>query len=153
MIARAAGCLGLWLVLAGGWGDLAVGVAAAGLGAWASLRIAPPGAGAGLRPAALGRLLLRLPGEVLGAGWAVARLALDPRRAPPAPGLVAYAPTLPPGPARDAFLALSSLLPGTLPAREAPGGVVAIHALDTGAPIAAAMAAEEARFRAVLDDG
>jgi multisubunit Na+/H+ antiporter MnhE subunit len=90
-------------------------------------------------------LALRFPWQALRAGLEVAVLALDPRRRP-APGLVAWTPRLPPGPARDAFLAYASLLPGTLPAGAAGGEAIAIHALDAGAAVAAAMTAEEARF-------
>ena len=55
-----------------------------------------------------------------------------------------------------AYSALSSLLPGTLPARCDDDGTIHLHCLDLGTPAAAtaAMAAEEARFaRAFRLDG
>jgi multicomponent Na+:H+ antiporter subunit E len=132
-----------WAAVTGG-AEIALGVLAAAAAAWWSLRLAPPG-GVRPRPAALVLLLLRFPWQALRAGLEVARIALDPRRAP-APGEVAWTPRLPPGPGRDAFLAYAALLPGTLPAGENPDGSVAIHALVAGPGIAAAMAEEEARF-------
>lgn len=143
----------LWVAIAGGDPSaLPVGAAAAAGGAWASLRLMPP-AGARPRPAALAVLLLRFPWQALRAGWAVALLALDPRRRP-APAMVTWMPSLPPGGARDAFIAYASLLPGTLPAGETTGGAIAIHALDGAAGVAEAMTEEEARFaRALGIDG
>jgi multicomponent Na+:H+ antiporter subunit E len=98
-----------------------------------------------MRPVALAALMLRLPVQAATAGIAVARLALDPRRQP-RPETVAWTPSLPPGRARDAFLAYASLLPGTLPAGEGPDGTLLVHALDGGTGVAEAMAMEEARF-------
>jgi multicomponent Na+:H+ antiporter subunit E len=102
-----------------------------------------------VRPGALIVLVLSLPWQALRAGTQVALLALDPRRTL-RPGVVALRPRLPPGLGRDAFLAYASLLPGTLPAGEAAGGAVLVHALDTAAPVAADMAAAEARFARML---
>lgn len=142
---RAALLLGLWLALAGTAAkDLPVGLAAVGLGTWASLRLMPPVA-ARPRPGALLVLLLRFPWQALSASLAVARLAVDPRRAP-APRCFAWTPGLPPGRARDAFLAYASLLPGTLPAGETADGDILLHALDGATDPRAAMTAEEARF-------
>lgn len=132
-----------WLAIAG-TAALPVGLIAAALGAAASLRLLPP-VRLRPRPAALGMLVLRFPWQALRAGIAVARLALDPRAAP-RPGTVAWTPRLPPGTARDAFLAYASLLPGTLPAGALPGGGVIIHALEADGAVAEAMTAEEARF-------
>lgn len=152
---RGAALLGLWLVLTGSLApaDLAMGVVAAALGAWASLVLAPPRPGPAMRPMALAVLLLALPWQVLRAGVDVALRALAP--VPRIrPGLLPFAPALPPGPTRDGFLALSALLPGTVPAGEASGGAVAIHALDIAAPVGADLAREEARFaRALGRDG
>lgn len=142
---RGAGLLALWVVIAGAaMPGLLLGLLAAGLGSWASLTLLPP---APLRPRlpALTLLLLRFPAQAVTAGVQVALLALDPRRRPD-PAHVAWVPSLPPGRARDAFLAYASLLPGTLPAGAAPGGAVAIHALTGAGNAAAAMAEEEARF-------
>jgi multicomponent Na+:H+ antiporter subunit E len=63
------------------------------------------------------------------AGVDVARRALDPRL-PLRPGFVTYAPRLPPGGARDAFCALASLMPGTLPADTNEDGTLLVHCLD-----------------------
>lgn len=142
---RAAALLGLWCALAGTrLADLPAGMAAAAIGTWASLRLMPP-LHRRIRPVALAALALRLPVQAVMAGIAVARLALDPRRRP-RPETVAWTPRLPPGRARDAFLAYASLLPGTLPAGEGPDGTLLVHALDGGAGVAEAMATEEARF-------
>lgn len=135
----------LWVAIAGA--DplaLPVGGAAAAFATWASLRLRPP-AGGQPRPASLALLVLRFPWQAVRAGFEVALIALDPRRRP-APATIAWTPRLPPGCARDAFLAYASLLPGTLPAGELAGGAVAIHALDGTADIAAAMTGEEMRF-------
>lgn len=145
--------LTLWIALAGaGLKDLAPGVAAAALGAWWSLRLLPP-APLRLHPIALAGLVLRFPWQALTAGVQVALLALDPRRQPE-PKHVTWAPSLPPGRARDAFLAYASLLPGTLPAGDAPDGSVVIHAITGAGSAAAAMSKEEARFARAfgLDD-
>lgn len=143
----------LWVAIAGGDPSaLPVGAVAAAGGAWASLQLMPP-AEARPRAVAIAALLLRFPWQALRAGWAVALLALDPRRRP-APAMVAWTPSLPPGRARDAFIAYASLLPGTLPAGEAADGAIAIHALDGAAGVAAAITEEEARFaRAFGIDG
>ncbi|MBR0674323.1 Na+/H+ antiporter subunit E, partial [Neoroseomonas soli] len=143
--ARGAAFLALWVVLAGAAPqDLPVGVLAAGLASWASLRLMPPSAFRP-RPAALLLLLLRFPWQALRAGIDVALLALDPRRRLQ-PGTVAWTPRLDAGCARDAFLAYASLLPGTLPAGHMDGDAVAIHALDRTTPVAEPMTKEEARF-------
>lgn len=151
--ARGAAFLGLWVVLAGPAPEgLAVGLLAAGLATWASLRLMPPRPWRP-RPGALLRLALRFPWQALRAGFDVARLALDPRRRPD-PATVAWTPRLKPGRAQDAFLAYASLLPGTLPAGPMEGPAIAIHALDRATPAAEAMREEEARFaRAVGADG
>lgn len=60
-----------------------------------------------------------------------------------APGLVQYLWRLPEdGPARSLFALCVSLLPGTLVANVGERDLV-IHALDTGAPVAAELAALE----------
>ncbi len=139
----------LWVAIAGAEpADLAVGVVAAMLATWASLRLLPP-IQVKPRPGDLALLLLRFPWQAVSAGAEVARLALDPRRRP-VPATIAWTPRLPPGGARDAFLAYASLLPGTLPAGDLPGGAIAIHALDGAAGIADAMSEEEARFARAL---
>ncbi len=135
----------LWVVLAGhGWADLPVGLTGAALATWASLALLPP-ARLRPRPLACAALLLRFPWAAVQAGVQVARLALDPRQTP-APGHVVFVPRLPPGRARDAFLAYASLLPGTLPAGPDGAGGIVIHALNGTAGVIDALAEEEARF-------
>jgi multicomponent Na+:H+ antiporter subunit E len=140
---RFAALLVFWLAIAG-TAALPVGLIAAALGTAASLGLLPP-ARLRPRPMALALLVLRFPWQALRAGFAVARLALHPR-ATPRPGTVAWTPRLPPGAARDAFLAYASLLPGTLPAGTLADGGVMIHALEAEGAVAEAMTAEEARF-------
>ncbi|MGB6981125.1 MAG: Na+/H+ antiporter subunit E, partial [Methylocella sp.] len=62
------------------------------------------------------------------------------------PGFVAYPLRLPPGGARSAFCALSSLLPGTLPTGTGDNGALLVHCLDVDQPIAVNLATEETLF-------
>ncbi|WP_431282300.1 Na+/H+ antiporter subunit E [Humitalea sp. 24SJ18S-53] len=142
MLGRAVLLFGLWVVIAGtDPAGLAVGVLAALGAGWVSLRLLP--GAPRVRPLALLALVLRFFWQSIVAGIDVAYRALSPSL-PIRPGFVTYRCGLPAGPARDAFLALASLAPGTLPARCDDDGVVRVHCLDRGAPIA--MDAEEARF-------
>lgn len=152
IIVRAAGFFLAWMVLAGtAPADLAVGVVATGLATWASLALLPPRS----HPVGLGaalRLALRFPGQSLLAGIDVARRAFDPAL-PLAPGVVVVPTGLPPGStARDGFCALLSLQPGTLPLG-GEGATLRLHCLDASQPVAAAVAAEEALYRAALNGG
>ena len=143
----------LWIVLAGhGWTDLPVGLVAAALATWTSLSLLPPSQ-LRLRPHSCMVLLLRFPWAALRAGLQVARLALDPRVSP-TPSEVIYVPRLPPGRARDAFLAYASLLPGTLPAGPDASGGIVVHALNGTPRVLESFAEEEARFARAfrLDD-
>jgi multicomponent Na+:H+ antiporter subunit E len=150
-VLRASGFLLLWLVLAGaGLTDLPAGILAAALATWASMHLLPPGRGR-FRPIALSRLALRFLYQSIGAGIDVARRALDPRL-PLHPGFVTYPVRLPPGTARNAFVTLTSLLPGTVPAGN-DGGRLVYHCLDVDQPVVSQLAAEEtALSRAVGDD-
>lgn len=145
---RFVGLLAVWVVSGGAdLKGLAVGAATAAIATWFSLRLLPAGV-LRLRPLPLLSLLLRYPLQALRAGTEVARRAFDLRLSP---GCVAYAPLTPPSVQRDAFLTWSSLQPGTLPAGEdGVSGAVAIHALDVTQPVAASMAAEEARFARIF---
>jgi multicomponent Na+:H+ antiporter subunit E len=139
----------LWLVIFGAAApDLVVGAATAAAATWTSLRLLPPAA-ARLRPVALARLGLRFFRQSGIAGFDVARRALDPAL-PLRPGSVRCPTRLAPGPTRDAFCALSSLLPGTLPVGSDPGGALIVHCLDVGQDVPAQMAGEEATFLAAL---
>jgi multicomponent Na+:H+ antiporter subunit E len=109
-----------------------------------SLRLLPLGTGR-MRPAASAWLVLRLLHQSVVAGADVARRALDPRL-PLRPGFVIYPVGLPPGPARNMFTTLMSLLPGTVPTGSDANGRLVIHCLDVGQPVVAQLAAEEAHF-------
>lgn len=150
IIWRAAAFLALWLILVGGAdpADRPAGIVAIVSATWASLRLMPPG-GTRLSLTALTGLLLRFLRQSVVAGVDVAWCALDPRL-PLQPGLVAYPTCLPPGPALNAFCALASLAPGTLPAGSNEGGEIVIHCLDVGQPVRSALAADERLFRRVL---
>lgn len=141
-----------WVLLSDGDpGDLPVGIIAAAAAAWASLHLLPA-AGGRLRPVALARLALRFPVQSLIAGADVARRAFDPRL-PLRPDFLHYPTRLAEGPGRHAFASLMSLLPGSLPAgADATGGML-VHCLDIRQPVAAQLAAEEARFLRVIGGG
>jgi multicomponent Na+:H+ antiporter subunit E len=147
---RGAGFLLLWLVIIGaGTSDLVVGLVTAAAATWASLRLLPPGPGR-VRPLALADLALRFPGRSAIAGADVAWRALDPSL-PLRPGFVRCPIRIAPGPARSAFCALSSLLPGALPVGPDHGDALSIHCLDVGQSVRAQIAQAEARFLRVLD--
>jgi multicomponent Na+:H+ antiporter subunit E len=149
---RAAGFLVFWLVLAGvNPGDLPAAAVAVAAATFVSLRLLPPGQFR-LSPLGLARLVLRFPIQAVIAGVDVARRALDPRL-PLRPGFVTYSPRLPPANARDAFCALASLMPGTLPADTNEDGTLLVHCLDIGQPEVAQLGVEEARFMRALVDG
>ncbi|MDA9410495.1 multisubunit Na+/H+ antiporter subunit MnhE [Bradyrhizobium sp. CCBAU 45384] len=148
---RGALFLCLWLVLAGAALDdvpaAAIAVAAA---TWTSLRLLAPG-NSRLSPGALCRLMLLFLVHSVVAGADVARRALDPRL-PLRPGFVAFPTGLPPGPRRNVFATLTSLLPGTVPAGEENAQIL-YHCLDVEQPVMAELAAEEdALVRALYND-
>jgi len=141
-MARGAGFFGFWLLLIGpDPADLAAGMFAAAAATWTSLRLLPPGGGR-LRYAALARLALRFGQESIMGGVDVARRALSVRL-PLRPGFVVYPVRLPPGPACNAFGALTSVLPGTLPAGVDDHGALLYHCLDVEQPVAAQLAIDE----------
>jgi multicomponent Na+:H+ antiporter subunit E len=145
LAARAAALLLLWIIVSGGGGaDLLPGLVAAVAAAGVTLRLLAPGA-ARLRPILLVGLVARLLQQSLIAGVDVARRALDPQL-PINPGLVRYSVGLPPGAARNIFTTLMSLIPGTVPIGADPGDALVIHCLAIRQPIAAQLAAEEARL-------
>jgi len=152
VIFRWLGSLGLWFVLAGPkLADLPIGVATAALVAWTSLRLLPPGR---FRPRypILAILAVRFVWQSVAAGVDVARRSLDPRL-PLRPGFVLYPIRLQSSLARNAFLTLSSLLPGTLPTGLDEEGAVLIHCLDVGQPVVAQMTAEELLVMRALGRG
>jgi len=148
-LTRWTGFLGLWLVIFGPRiPDLLVGGGTAALATWTSLHLLPP-APARVRPVALVRFVLRFFRQSAVAGVDVARRALDPAL-PLRLGFVRCPTRLPRGPARDAFCAIASLLPGTLPAGSDRAGALLVHCLDAGRDVPAQMAEEEDAFRAML---
>jgi multicomponent Na+:H+ antiporter subunit E len=150
---RLAAFLALWLVLIGGPdpADRPAGIVAILTATWASLRLLPAAQGH-VAPPALARLALRFFRQSLVAGWDIAWRALDPRL-PLRPGFVVYPSRLPPGPALNAYCALTSLAPGTLPTGADESGAIIVHCLDVGEPVAAQLSADERLFAQALGGG
>jgi multicomponent Na+:H+ antiporter subunit E len=147
--ARAAGLMIVWVVLSGGGSvDLVPGVVAALAATGISLWLLPPGKGR-LRLTALAAFAVRFVGQSVIAGADVARRALDPRM-PLNPAFVRYPAGFPRGPARNAFTALTSLLPGTVPIAPDESDALIIHCLDVGQPVSEQLALEEARLARVM---
>jgi multicomponent Na+:H+ antiporter subunit E len=143
VISRSAGFFGFWLVLTGADADdLAAGLVAAIAATWASLRLMPAQPWH-LRPIKLAGYALHFLRQSIVAGIDVAWRALDPRLRL-RPGFVVYQAQLPPGTTREAFCAIMSLMPGTLPCGPVEGNGLAIHCLDVTQPVAEQMAVEEA---------
>lgn len=140
--------LALWLVLAGASpADLPAALLATAAATWVSLRLVPA-APRRIGWGALRHLVLHFPGQSLAAGAEIAWRALRPSL-PLAPGMVSVPTRLPAGPARDAFCAYASLVPGTLPTGE-DAATLHVHSLDTTRPVAADLAREEAIFAAAI---
>jgi multicomponent Na+:H+ antiporter subunit E len=152
LLARAAGLFGFWLMLSEfSTIDLLVGALAALMAASISLRLLPPGQWT-VRPVVLAGLAVRFLQQSILAGIDVAWRALDPRL-PLRPGFVSYRPQLRPGPARNAFLTMMSLLPGTLPCGPDEEGGLAVHCLDVSQPVVEQLTVEENAFsRAIGHD-
>jgi multicomponent Na+:H+ antiporter subunit E len=143
LVWRGAILLALWVVLMGtGPADAAAGAVVAVLAAWASERLSP--LAAGMRFTALPGYALHFLRQSIVAGWDVARCAFSPLLAV-RPGLVEHHSALPAGAGRDAFVAVTGLLPGTVAVAE-QGDRVTYHALDIGQPVAAQLAAEKRAF-------
>jgi multicomponent Na+:H+ antiporter subunit E len=141
-LARGAVFLGLWLILSGLQpAELLVGVFAAGMATWASVRLSPPGQWR-IRPRALAAFGLRFLHQSVTAGTDVAWRALRPRQSL-RPGFVIYRTQLSQGPTQAAFCGVMSLVPGTLPSGRSDNGALVIHCLDVEQPVAAQSAVEE----------
>jgi multicomponent Na+:H+ antiporter subunit E len=150
-VMRAMGFFLLWIMLSGDDpADLLAGVVAVVAATWASLRLLAPGT-SHVRPAAVCRLALHLLRQSVVSGADVAWRAFDPRL-PLSPGFVLYPVGLPPGPVRNMFTTLMSLLPGTVPTGPDERGGLLIHCLDVEQPVAAQLAAEEGLFARVIGD-
>jgi multicomponent Na+:H+ antiporter subunit E len=139
-----------WLAISG-WNpvDLPVGLAAVAGATWTSLALLPA-KGAWLRLGALGRLAVSFFRGSVVSGFDVARRALRPEL-DLRPGFVTAPLRLPPGNARNAFSALASLMPGTLPVGMDEHSLL-IHGLDVAQPIAQDVAREEILFMRALGD-
>lgn len=150
---RAVAFVALWLILVGGRNpaDRPAIVVAVVAATWASLRLLPPGR-THLSPIAFVRFVSRFLHQSIVAGVDVAWRALHPRL-PVRPGFVVYQPHLPLGAALDAFCALTSLAPGTLPAGPDDSGAIVVHCLDVGQPVASRLAADEELFIRALGRG
>jgi multicomponent Na+:H+ antiporter subunit E len=150
-VGRAVLLFALWLMIAGYHvADLPIGLATAALATWASLRLLPRSR-LHLRWWSLASFVAHFLAQSVSAGVQVAWLALSPSMKL-RPGFVVYRPRLQSANARSAFCALSSLLPGTLPAGSDEEGALLVHCLDVDQPVAANFAAEEALFRQVIGD-
>jgi multicomponent Na+:H+ antiporter subunit E len=151
-LVRAASLFGFWLILSEfSVADLLVGVLAALMASAVSLRLLPTGQWT-FRPIVLAGFAVRFLQQSIWAGIDVAWRALDPRL-PLRPGFVRYQPQLPPGPARNVFLTITSLLPGTLPCGPDDESDLAIHCLDVSQPVVEQLTVEETAFsRAVGHD-
>ena len=130
--------------------DLPVGLAAAVLATWTSLRLLPV-SGLHVHFLPLASLIMDFLRQSVGSGAQVAWLAFHPSM-PLRPGFITYATRLESAGARSAFCALSSLLPGTLPTGSDEHGALSIHCLDVDQPVAASLAEEEDLFLQVLRD-
>jgi len=140
--------MGLWILLIGlDPLDLAVGVLAAAVATWASLRLLAPGTQP-VRLAALPGLLARFLWQSVKAGIDVARRAFAPSL-PLQPGFVSYSTGYRRGPGRNAFASISSLLPGTLVVCDDDQGLL-YHCLDVSQPVAAELATEETMISRAL---
>jgi multicomponent Na+:H+ antiporter subunit E len=149
-LARGAGFLAVWVVLIGTeLSDLAVGVFTAGAATWTSLALLPPGPRR-VRLTAVLSLIPHFLWKSVVAGVDVARRALDPRCLRLRPGFVACRVGFAPGPARNAFAAMTSLLPGTVPCADEDGALV-YHCLDVGQPVLEELAEEERRLAQVRE--
>jgi multicomponent Na+:H+ antiporter subunit E len=148
---RLAVFLGIWIVLDGtDPAGLLVGLAAAAAATWTSLRLLPPFSGR-LRIFSLALLGLHFVWGSIVAGVDVAWRAFHPRL-PLRPGFVTYACRIPAGTVRDLFLAMTSLMPGSLPTDVDERGVLLMHSLDTEQPLADQMADNEARLLRALEE-
>ena len=148
-LARALALLGLWIVLIGAKpADLAIGLVTVTAATWTSLHLLAP-SGTRVRARTVARARAPLPVAV--GGCRMGRRAARARSAAAvASRLRAPIPVrLPPGTARNAFITLTSLLPGTVPAGD-EGGTLVYHCLDVDQPVVSQLAAEEAALSRVL---
>jgi len=127
--------------------DLVVGLFAATMATWTSLKLLRPNV-LKFRVADLLRYSVHFLWQSVAAGVDVARRAFSPHL-PLQPGFVRYSCRYPRGATRNAFAVLTSLMPGTVPVEDAQGSLL-YHCLDTSQPIAAQLAREEAEVFRLL---
>jgi multicomponent Na+:H+ antiporter subunit E len=130
--------------------DLTAGLAAALAATWASLHLMPAEQ-RNIRPIKLAKFVFHFLHQSIVAGTDVAFRALDPRL-PLRPGFVVYRAHLPPGTKRNAFCAIMSLLPGTLPCGPAEGHDLTVHCLDVTQPVVEQLAAEETLYMQTTEE-
>jgi multicomponent Na+:H+ antiporter subunit E len=143
--------VGLWLVIS--LGNLALapaGIVVAAMATWVSLRLLPP-AKVRVSPTHLWPFVARFFWQTVIAGWDVAWRALHPDL-PLRTGFVTFPSSLPCGHARNTFLTIASLLPGTLPVRTDENGAVLVHCLDISQPVVADLSSNEDLFRCMLGE-
>lgn len=135
----------IWMIMVGGGlANILPGVGAALLAAWASLWLMPPDPGnARVRPLASLRLFVRFVWGSVVAGVDIARRAFSPSL-PLKLGYVVYPVGLPPSAARNLFMSVTSLMPGTLPAGTDDSGGLIYHCLDVDQPVLRQLEQEEA---------
>lgn len=144
-VARGALFFGIWLALTGAEPfGLPFGLLAAFCATQASLRLLPPSPGR-MALSTLPGLIITVLRQSFSAGWDVAlrAFAWPPRLAP---SVIEVPLAIPPGPSRDAFRALASLAPGSLPLEDLPDGRLRLHALDLAMPLEKDIAETEAAF-------
>ncbi|MEJ8813968.1 Na+/H+ antiporter subunit E [Variovorax ureilyticus] len=142
VLSRAVLFFGLWLVLLPSLkpADLAVGLVATVAATWTSAHLMPPEVGH-VRLLALLAFVPHFVWQSVMAGVDVARRAMSPRMRLK-PGFVTCPVSLPPGLARNDFVSIMSLMPGSVPVDETVDSVI-FHCLDTDQPLAEQMAKEE----------
>jgi len=146
---RAVLFFGLWLVLLPSLdpADVAVGVLATVAATWTSAHLMPPEVGY-VRLLPLLAFVPHFVWQSVMAGVDVARRAMSPRM-PLKAGFVTCPVSLPPGLARNDFISIMSLMPGTLPAGDTEEAVI-YHCLDSDQPISQQMAKEERLLSSAL---
>jgi multicomponent Na+:H+ antiporter subunit E len=141
MLARGACYFALWVVLIGFDPlDLLVGLFAAALAGFVSVRLLAPGTQP-LRLVALPRFAVRFMVQSVVAGFDVARFAFAPHMRLRT-GFVLFPTGYPRGPGRNVFASLSSLMPGTVAVRDGSRGLL-YHCLDTERGVVAELGADE----------
>ena len=151
LLGRGLGFFVIWLAQIGtAPKDMPFGILAAAAATWTSVELWPSNSRLSLP--GLIRFVLRFLPQAVVAGVDVAWRAMAPRIALK-PGFVSYPVTLSPGLAHGALRAVMSLQPGKLPVSNGAGENLLVHCLDTDAPVAAELAADEAAFLRVLRGG